>query len=727
MSAHQTTPPLPGKAGATQQVGGPMFGRFLLAIVILQLARAACQADGSGSDGSCKTCGVTIGQEQYCSECNGANYAPVNGQCADVNAEGQSKTLCPAKGQGKCTQCGGASFMYKDGCYSKDTAPGQSMCTQASEGKCTEAAPGYFLNPLRANTKDSVVSCSDTTGFTDSGKTYRGVQHCERCDGAALTDAAGGDAKCTRCGQDKYLATTGTCGEGCTPDTEFSKEDSDNGKRCFACGDVTTGVASCEKCTPPSPDQAKPACTKCGGNNYLKTAADGTTTCVEQSACSPDSFPVENSQSGNRCVLCGDAANGGVDKCAACTPTDQGRIAPTITCIACTNGYKPSADKTTCEAVSNCKTPGCKACSNEGKENEVCTDCDSSTYLTPTSQCIDSCAKIGNYYGATEGAKKICKECTAANCKTCDGQGQCQACSDGFYKNGDACSPCHESCKTCSAGTASDCTECPTGKALRYGDDGTKGTCGEGCTTGQGSGACKTCGLTIDGASYCSECATTTEYPQNGVCAPKASRATPTCNDSPIQNGVCGTCADNYFKMNGGCYETVKYPGKTVCISAPNGGTCQKAADGYKLDSGTLTVCSEGCKECTSSTDCTTCLDGYVKSASACTKCDSSCETCNGAATTCKACATGYYKTASGEGACTSCESDSNGVTGIKGCLNCAPPSSSTGSVLCYLIQNTNKSGLSAGAIAGISVAVIVVVAGLVGFLCWWFICRGKA
>ncbi|ESU39873.1 Variant-specific surface protein, partial [Giardia duodenalis] len=40
---------------------------------------------------------------------------------------------------------------------------------------------------------------------------------------------------------------------------------------------------------------------------------------------------------------------------------------------------------------------------------------------------------------------------------------------------------------------------------------------------------------------------------------------------------------------------------------------------------------------------------------------------------------------------------------------------------------STNKSGLSTGAIAGISVAAVVVVGGLVGFLCWWFICRGKA
>ncbi|ESU36043.1 Hypothetical protein DHA2_151917 [Giardia duodenalis] len=42
--------------------------------------------------------------------------------------------------------------------------------------------------------------------------------------------------------------------------------------------------------------------------------------------------------------------------------------------------------------------------------------------------------------------------------------------------------------------------------------------------------------------------------------------------------------------------------------------------------------------------------------------------------------------------------------------------------------SNTNESsGLSTGAIAGIAVAAVIVVGGLVGFLCWWFICRGKA
>ena len=68
--------------------------------------------------------------------------------------------------------------------------------------------------------------------------------------------------------------------------------------------------------------------------------------------------------------------------------------------------------------------------------------------------------------------------------------------------------------------------------------------------------------------------------------------------------------------------------------------------------------------------------------------------------------------------------------------MSCAPPTNNQGSVTCYVTQelnvnptgsSANKTGLSSGAIAGISMTVIVVVGGLVGFLCWWFVCRGKA
>ncbi|KAE8302112.1 VSP with INR [Giardia duodenalis] len=709
-----------------------MFGRFLLAIVILQLARTACTQEAD--DGKCKTCGVTIGQEQYCSECNGANYAPVNGACEDVETQADKKALCKAHASGACTTCGGNSFMYKDGCYSSgEGLPGHSLCLSSDgDGVCTEAAPGYFLNPLRANTKDSVVSCSDTTGFTDSGKTYRGVQYCERCDGAALTDAAGGDAKCTRCGQDKYLKDN-TCVDKAQCDSGSTNkfvavDDSENGNKCVSCSDnLNGGVANCDTCS--YDEQSKKIkCTKCTDNNYLKTTSEGTS-CVQKDQCKDGFFPKDDSSAGNKCLPCNDSTDG-IANCATCALVSGRSGAALVTCSACTDGYKPSADKTTCEAVSNCKTPGCKACSNEGKENEVCTDCDSSTYLTPTSQCIDSCAKIGNYYGATEGAKKICKECTAANCKTCDGQGQCQACSDGFYKNGDACSPCHESCKTCSAGTASDCTECPTGKALRYGDDGTKGTCGAGCATGTGAGACKTCGLTIDGASYCSECATATEYPQNGVCSSTTVRAAATCKAGSVAKGMCNSCTNGFLRMNGGCYETTKFPGKNVCEeAAPAGDTCQTPADGYKLNNGALITCSAGCKTCTSQDQCDTCKAGYAKTGGntkKCVPCATGCSECNADdATKCTVCAAGYYLS---KEKCIACDkSDGGSITGVANCANCAPPTNNKGPVLCYLIQNTNRSGLSTGAIAGISVAVVAVVGGLVGFLCWWFLCRGKA
>ncbi|ESU39871.1 Variant-specific surface protein, partial [Giardia duodenalis] len=122
----------------------------------------------------------------------------------------------------------------------------------------------------------------------------------------------------------------------------------------------------------------------------------------------------------------------------------------------------------------------------------------------------------------------------------------------------------------------------------------------------------------------------------------------------------------------------------------------------------TCPACAEGCSVCTSGNtqQCTVCLAGYYLSNSKCFNCTAD----------------------SNEG--------SNAIKGVPNCVSCAPPAGNTGTVTCYVTQSptvdpadpsVNKSGLSSGAIAGISVAVIAVVGGLVGFLCWWFVCRGKA
>ena len=95
-----------------------------------------------------------------------------------------------------------------------------------------------------------------------------------------------------------------------------------------------------------------------------------------------------------------------------------------------------------------------------------------------------------------------------------------------------------------------------------------------------------------------------------------------------------------------------------------------------------------------------------------------------------------------GEQTCTGCTTGGQKVQpNGKGCIARCPENAREDGVLCKCVEgyapsadglscassSTNKSGLSTGAIAGISVAAVVVVGGLVGFLCWWFLCRGKA
>ena len=551
-----------------------------------------------------------------------------------------------------------------------------------------------------------------------ASSTYKGVACCQEC---AAPDAATGAraekvATCTRCVDPKYLkdnecvADASACGDGYA-----AREDSDSGNRCVPCTDKTEGVTDCETCEY-NTAASKIKCTKCGANKYLKTAADGTTTC--EADCGEGYFGHTDDNQKKTCQSCATGASSlnppviGIEGCTSCIYTESGPS--TLTCSECEQGKKPSLDGLHCYACAvdncascdensvcqkcaygyildgaactqqTCSTPDCKTCNNPKTASEACTTCAESKYLTPTSQCIADCAILSRYHG---DADKTCKRCEVANCETCDAQGQCQTCSSGFYLDNSECKACDSSCKSCSGATASDCTECPAGRALKYGSDGAKGTCGEGYTTGTGQGACKACGLTVEGTKYCSACSKSDEYPQNGVCAPKTTRATDTCSDSPVSGGVCNACTDGYFRMNGGCYETGKYPGKSVCTQvAAGGGTCDSPAPGYNVDNGgTLVTCPEGCKTCSDASTCTACADGYVKisSAQTCTKCDASCLTCGTNARTCTACASGYYLSGS---TCASCESNSGSITGVKGCASCAASTGSTGAVLCYLV-----------------------------------------
>ena len=273
----------------------------------------------------------------------------------------------------------------------------------------------------------------------------------------------------------------------------------------------------------------------------------------------------------------------------------------------------------------------------------------------------------------------------------------------GYYKDdSNVCQPCNSSCASCSTAGADKCLSCPAGKALKYtseSDISGGGSCVDECRTG--AGGCADCGAVIGGSKYCSKCGDASQAPLNGNCT-TTTRAVASCEQ--IDNGACKKCATGYFLLDGGCYQTSRQPGKSVCTTA-NNGQCQTCANTLSPSNGVCPVCPAGCSTCTASSN----------------------------SQTCSACLAGYYLSTN---KCVKCDTDDSKITGVPNCVSCAAPTSNTGTVTCYVTQSptvdpsdpsVNKGGLSTGAIAGISVAAVVVVGGLVGFLCWWFICRGKA
>ncbi|EFO62896.1 VSP [Giardia lamblia P15] len=317
-----------------------------------------------------------------------------------------------------------------------------------------------------------------------------------------------------------------------------------------------------------------------------------------------------------------------------------------------------------------CSTPNCKDCTNPKADNEACTECNNGNCLTPTSQCVLACETLGAYYADSNNV----------------------------------CQPCDPSCASCLGTDKTKCTACPAGKALKYTNDEQPeqgGACVDECRAD--ADGCAECGATIGGTKYCSRCGASSDYPVNGVCRTTPGRASTAACKTPDNKGGCTVCAANYFLQNGGCYKTDRQPGVQVCITVTPDGKCETCANSRPADgTGACPSCDPTCKTCTDASD----------------------------ASMCSSCFVGYYQVGT---KCVKCDVTDSGITGVSSCLSCAPPPGNTGPVLCYLMKDdgtggsVNKSGLSTGAIAGISVAVVIVIGGLVGFLCWWFLCRGKA
>ncbi|ESU40470.1 Variant-specific surface protein [Giardia duodenalis] len=319
-----------------------MLLAIYFAIGVLAADCTGGAAENQCTSGKCES----VGDAQICTSCVAGNV-PINGKCV---AKDGVKTKCTtAASDGTeasdqtCKKCLLETFMYQGGCYETTAAPGKAMCTKAAAGLCTAAAVGYFVPTGAVNTEQSVVACDDTTGVTIaaiSGK-YKGVQNCMTC---VTSDAAPGAradtvATCTRCKDQQYLKENACVADASQCTTGYAaKKDDTNGNKCLACTDQSNGgAANCAECSYDSAN-TRLKCTKCDADKYLKTAADGTTTC--ETTC-PEGYFGHTATGGLKtCQSCAteatlDPAVTGIPGCTQCTYADS-----TLKCTACGSGYK---------------------------------------------------------------------------------------------------------------------------------------------------------------------------------------------------------------------------------------------------------------------------------------------------------------------------------------------------------------------------------------------------
>ncbi|EFO65306.1 VSP with INR [Giardia lamblia P15] len=548
-------------------------------------------------------------------------------------------------------------------------------CEMISETEiCTECKVGGNV-PINGvctskdNVADKCKKASDEV-LTEDDKI------CGKCEGSTFMYKGGcydkegelGRAICKTSG-----ATPGVCDE-CQEGYFKNADNLATTDSCSPCKD-----AHCAECKDASTTEK---CTRCMEGYFIaKNTAEGP--CI---SCSADS-PTNSYQ--------------GVPGCAKCEkPVSPGPVK----CTKCVNDYlKIDAEATTCVKESEC-TKGFFATIVDGiKKCLKCNDVYSG--ITGCSECL--------LLPSASRANKVLIKCIACETDKLSPLGDAclVSCPAGTYAvsgdSGSVCTPCHKSCANCKTNDAeTSCTACYPGYSLLYGSDGSAdtGKCIKECTGEFGANCADgQCTADVGGAKYCAQCKDG-YAPIDGVCtAVTAGRDASMCTAA---GGKCTACKGSYALISGGCYGTQKLPGSAVCTAARDG-KCSACGNGETQKDGVCPACPTGCSKCaagSSPQQCSECLPGYYKSKTKCVACN---------------------------------KDDEADIKGVPNCVSCKEPAGS-GTVTCYLTQektddstggSTNQSngGLTTGAIAGIAVAVVIVVGGLVGFLCWWFLCRGKA
>ncbi|ESU40802.1 Variant-specific surface protein, partial [Giardia duodenalis] len=560
-----------------------------------------------------------------------------------------------------CESCSGGFFLFRGGCYSTKSNSGSEICTAAEGGRCTACkTDGSYIFQNKAATMtpgNECILCSDATsrdgvmgvaGCSQCTKAdgigaatcntcqdgyYKDNSNmCQKCDTSCATCSGSGASACASCSGSKYLKSDGTCADQCDAKQYANPQNN----KCISCSAQEGGITDCDTCTYDSALQG-PKCTVCtsASSKKVKTALDGTTTCVDVATGCKDENHFK-AESDAACYLCGEntqdqiEANKGTANCKTCTKTGSAKPE----CTACLDGYFFNTNDKTCttKCANNCAT--CSEATNPNK----CSTCMAGFFLVGTK-----------------------------------GEGQCVSCGDTAKGGIDGCADCDNK-----SGILK-CTKCkPNRKPV--GTEGTQVTCEEKTcedktACGGTAGACEAIVIGASGEMtyYCSLCGDNSQYPIDGLCVDSSS-----ANGNQCSNGACQSCAANYFLYMGGCYSTANAPGNLMCKTA-EGGICTTVANsryfavpgaaanqqsvlacgnplGVALSDTNAYVGVEGCKTCTApsapspagmaAAKCTACDEGKKPNlaGTGCSTCGiPGCSTCK-ADNMCEACNDGYRR-----------------------------------------------------------------------------------
>ncbi|KAH0576091.1 Cysteine-rich membrane protein 2 [Spironucleus salmonicida] len=680
-----------------------------------------------------------------------------------------------------CKNCLPAFFKQNKDGNETCTACSDNCTNCTSESACTACKDGFSLE------SNQCVSCADENCADcalNKNKCKKCVYNmylnfrtqCQQClNGDRIRCDCGTVVNCDTCSTD----TPQTCGD-CLRGYVIDKSGSCTicaldfvqiGDKCVRCR-----ANYCEKC---SADALK--CEKCRNNfapNHVGCEAcslDGPE-CVCQAAvhcavCSADGdkckscvagYQIDDKETctncainyvkiGEKCVKCQ------VDNCDTCSTDAQ-------TCVKCKNNFVPNGNK--CDACRDngpeclCGTAvNCATCAPNADKCKSCVGNFDPKATTPCTDCLDG------FFKSDVSGKSTCTACSD-KCTNCTSADTCTACQDGFSVDGNKCVTCEDTnCKICSA-NKNVCTKCNTGyltvdgKCERQCYQGqsvcatnqicltTCKTCSENCMTCEGSiASCTSCapGFTLDRSS-CAACSTG-------------------CADCTGNKNVCNLCKDGYFGISGVCAPCKQNAtAQCECSGAANCATCNNAK------SGTCGTCIAGYKMSASNT-CTECADGYLMVDRVCTKCEKSCKICYESIDKCSSCADSYTMSIKQtcEKDCTTvltngkacvggkvveCDDDYDQITACKcgaavncqecnernmntcescmpgykliggSCGQCAVGATTVG-LFCFDPSIGSQNFLSGGAIAGIVIAVLVVI-GLVAGGAFWYVKRSK-